>query len=115
MRLKPLHFVAALAIVSPATLLLFAQSAPTLDQPYIGAVMVSGKATPGQAPVVIYDTTNSTRSALGSSQSVDKMGNFAAMLNAPLIAGHSLVVVDRSGATSAVMVVTKRPSSSSHQ
>ena len=115
MRLNSLHLIACSFVLSSATPLLFAQNTPAVDQAYTGATMVSGTANPGQAPVIVYDTTNSTRTALGTSQSVDKMGHFAAMVNAPLIVGHSIVVVDRSGAVSAAMVVVARPGSGSHQ
>ena len=114
MHLKTLHLALPLALLSLSAPLLLAQTTPAVDQGYAGATMVSGHATPSQAPVVIYDATTSTRTALGSSQSIDKMGNFAVMVTSPLIRGHSIIVVDRSGATSAAMVVTPRPASVSH-
>jgi hypothetical protein len=110
-----LHSLLALAVMcTAAALLVFAQGTPQLDQGYAGAAMVSGRASPGQAPVTIYDTSSATRTILGSSQSIDGAGNFAASVNPPLILGHRIVVVDHSGATSPAMVVDARLSSASH-
>jgi len=115
MRKKFLNLFVAAVTLSAFTLLLFAQDTPVLDQGYAGATMVSGKVSPRQTPLTIYDTSYPSRKALGTSQSIDGRGNFAASINPPLILGHHIVVVDSTGTTSPAMVVAARPSSPSHQ
>ena len=101
--------IALAALLLNAALVLGAQSGPVLDQSYAGAVTVSGKVAPGNGSVSIYDISNTPRTELGVSQSVDKDGNFAATVNPALISGHRIVVVDGKGATSEAMVVRSRP------
>jgi hypothetical protein len=100
--------IAALFLI--ATLIVDAQAAPVLDQGYVGAVTVSGRVAPGNGSVSIYDISNTPRTELGVSQSVDKDGNFAVTVKPALISGHKIVVVDEKGATSEEMVVATRPS-----
>lgn len=115
MRKKLLSFLVPAVMLSAVTLHLFAQSSPMLKQGYAGAAMVSGKASPGQAQVTIYDISYPSRTALGTSKSIDGKGNFAVAVNPPLIVGHSIVVVDQTGTTSPAMVVAARPSSPAKQ
>jgi len=114
MKKRMLKFLISGLMLSCVTLFLLAQNAPVLDQGYAGAAMVSGKVSPGQGTVTIYDTSNQARIFLGTSQSIDSSGKFAVAINSPLILGHSIVVVDQNGATSPAMVVAARPSSPSH-
>jgi len=109
-RKQVLAILALSALLLTAALVPGAQSAPFLDQGYAGAVTVSGKIAPGNGPVSIYDNSNTPRTQLGLSQSVDKDGNFAATVNPALIIGHKIVAVDAKGATSREMVVASQPS-----
>ncbi len=111
MHKKILKLLVLAVILPAATLFLLAQNAPVLDQGYAGAAMVSGKVTPGQGPVTIYDTSYPARTKLGTSQSIDGKGNFAAAVQPSLILGHQIVAVDGTGASSPAMVVAARPSS----
>ena len=107
---RVLAFLALAALLLTATLVLGAQSKPVLDQGYAGAVTVSGKVATGNGSVSIYDISNTPRTELGESQSVDKDGNFAVTIKPALISGHKIVAVDEKGATSEEMVVAPRPS-----
>ena len=102
-------------VILPVAALLAAQDAPVLDQGYKGAAMVSGRVTPGQGSVTIYDASHSPRIKLGTSQSIDGKGNFAAMVQRPLILGHKIIAVCGTGATSSAMIVAARPRSSTHR
>ena len=107
------RFLVLVAFSLVMTLILVAQSTPVLNQGYAGAVAVSGKVIPGNGPVSIYDISYPARTKLGTSQSVDGSGNFAATVKPPLVLNHQIVAVDVNGATSQPMVVAAPPSSPS--
>jgi hypothetical protein len=102
--------LALVALLLSAGLVLGAQSKLVLDQGYAGAVTVSGKVAPGNGSVSIYDVSNTPRTELGVSESVDKNGNFAVTVKPALISGHKIVAEDAKGAISEEMVVISRPS-----
>jgi len=91
-----------------AVVLLSAQSGqPTADQPYAGDRNVTGSA-PGATSLIVYDVTSSAKRYLGSSNSIDKDGNFAVAVNPPLVLDQKIVVVDSQGRSSAaITVITK--------
>src|SRR5262245_40051362 len=91
--------LAALSVLAPVVLGR-QLNPPVLDQAYAGAVTVSGKITPGDGPVSIYDVSTAPRIALGVSESIDKDGNFAVAVKPALISSHKIVAVDAKGNTS---------------
>lgn len=105
------RFSAVMSLLICAAEVLYANSAPNLNQAYVGAVIVSGSIAPRSGPVTIFDLSFPARTQIGVSNSIDTNGNFAASVNPPLIANHQIVAVDANGATSQVMVVAARPSS----
>jgi hypothetical protein len=115
MRKQMVKALLSLVVLVATTSLVDGQSTPLLDQGYAGMAMVSGKVSPGQESVTVYDTSYSARMVLGRSKSMDGSGNFAASINPPLVLGHHIVVVDQSGASSPAMTVAPRPSSPSHR
>lgn len=103
MRLKIACLIACAVAV---TLIAQASSTPVLDPPHGGDRNVTGKATPGSAPVTIYELSGAELNYLGSSKSMDDQGNFAVAVT-PLVLGKTIVAKDSSGRTSQPVVVTK--------
>lgn len=71
-----------------------------------GDVVINGQATPGSAPITLYDLSYPARTALGSGRSMDDNGRFAVLVSPPLMAGHEIIAVDKDGHESPPVVVT---------
>lgn len=94
---------------------LSAQSAPKLLPAFSGAVAVTGTVPPGVQVVSIYDLSYPAKTKLGASTSVDRNGNFIAVVKPPLVAGHRIMAVDNLGNKSNVILVGMPPNGPSVQ
>lgn len=79
---------------------------PVVDESWVGYDVVTGQASPGSAPITIYDLSYPARTALGSGKSMDDNGYFAVIVSPPLIAGHEIIAEDKGGHTSQPIMVT---------
>jgi len=82
-----------------------AEDLPIIQSAKAGDATVNGQGLPGLVPIVIYDLSYPARTALGSSTSMDKIGNFAVGVTPRLLQGHKLIAVDGKGNTSGVTIV----------
>lgn len=80
---------------------------PVIAQPAAGGVMVTGTADPAAAPITIYDTTYEAPAAIGSGRSIDTAGNFAVVVNPPLVDGNTIVAEDAQGRQSVPALVER--------
>ena len=82
-------------------------SAQTLSlvEPHAGASMVGGTAEPGSGPITIYATSYDAWAPIGRGNSMDAGGNFAVLVDPPLIAGDTILAEDAQGRQSAEIVV----------
>ena len=98
--------VAVMAIMTPS---LWAQSPPHLNPVFSGAVTITGRVGHGVQEVAIYDLSFPVETKLGTSKSIDRYGNFAAMVKPALVKGHQIVAIDENGARSNVVIVGALP------
>ena len=81
-------------------------TAPTLNTLVQGASVVSGKATPGTAPIVIYDISYPVKTKIGTATVTADDGKFYTAVKPSLIQGHQIIAIDGNGNASAPMTVT---------
>ncbi len=82
-------------------------SAQTLSliEPHAGASVVGGTAEPGSGPITIYDISYDAWAPIGRGNSMDAGGNFAVLVDPPLIAGDTILAEDAQGRQSASVTV----------
>ena len=95
-------------IVAASVGFVFAQNSntpPTLNSLVQGASVVSGQAAPGAAPIDIYDISYAVRTKIGTATATADDGKFYCAVKVPLILGHQIIAIDKSGNTSAPVTV----------
>jgi len=86
------------AVVLGGFISLGAQNAgPALGSLIGGSSSVSGKASPGSAPISIFDLSFEQKTKIGQADSVGDDGSFSAGVRPPLVKGHQIVAIDKNG------------------
>ena len=80
-------------------------AAPTLSPLVAGASAVTGTATQGSAPIVIYDISYQEKTRIGAASTIAQDGTFSSPVRPSLIQGHQIVAVDKSGNASVPVTV----------
>jgi hypothetical protein len=83
-------------------------SGPKLDPLVDGTSVVTGMATVGSAPIVVYDASTATKTMMGTATTTAPNGRFYCALKPSLVAGHKVIAIDKNGNAGPVATVAAK-------